>query len=115
MVILEDDMTISLVNKKFEEITGYAQKEIEGKKWTQLISDEDLKKMKKYHRLRRDNPDAAPQSYRFTYTDKEGNEKTGLMNVALIPNTNKSLISTMDVTERSEMEKRIRKSEREKN
>lgn len=114
MVILEEDMTISLVNNKFEEITEYAQEEVEGKKWTQFIADEDLKKMKKYHRLRRDNPDAAPQSYRFTYIDKEGNEKTGLMNVALIPNTNKSLISLMDITDRSEMEKRIRKSEREK-
>lgn len=39
MCILEEDKTISLVNRQFEELSGYSKEEIEGKrKWTEFVA-----------------------------------------------------------------------------
>ncbi|GAI15672.1 unnamed protein product, partial [marine sediment metagenome] len=51
MAIIEEDTTISLVNHQFEILTGYSKEEIEGKKrWTEFVHEEDLERMKEYHR-----------------------------------------------------------------
>ena len=50
MAIIEEDMTISMVNTEFESISGYSKAEIEGKKkWTEFVVKEDLERLKKYH------------------------------------------------------------------
>lgn len=66
MAIIEEDTTISRANKKVVELVGYSKEEIEGKSCTEFIAGGDLERMKEYHRLRRDNPDAAPGSYEFS-------------------------------------------------
>lgn len=46
--IIEEDMTISMVNTQLETLSGYSKREIENKmKWTDFVIPEDLEKMKK--------------------------------------------------------------------
>jgi PAS domain S-box-containing protein len=100
-VIIEEDTTLSLVNTKFEELSGYSQEEVEGKKsWTEFIVEEDLERMNEYHRLRRIDPTAAPTSYEFRLIDKAGNIKAIFLSVSMIPGTGKSIASLLDLTER---------------
>lgn len=100
-IIIEEDTTISLANSEFEKLSGYSKEEIEGKKsWTEFASKEDLDKMKEYHRLRRIDPDSVPFIYDFRFVDREGTVKNVHMNIGMIPGTNKSVASMMDVTER---------------
>ena len=41
-IIIEDDTTISLANKEFENLSGYTKEEIEGKKsWTDFVADKN--------------------------------------------------------------------------
>ena len=45
MTVVEEDTTLSLVNGKFEELSGYKKEEIEGKmSWTQFVHPDDLKR-----------------------------------------------------------------------
>ncbi|MEE9401878.1 MAG: PAS domain S-box protein [Desulfobacteria bacterium] len=112
MAILEEDMTISLVNTEFERLSGYSKAEIEGKKnWTEFVVKEDLAKMKEYHSLRRIAPDSVPKRYEFRPFDRQGNISNAVIAVEMIPGTKRSVVSFMDITARMKAEEALRESE----
>ncbi|WP_054695319.1 PAS domain S-box protein [Syntrophomonas palmitatica] len=54
MAILEEDMTMSLVNHEMTNITGISKEDFEGKlKWTEIVAPEHRDMMRSYHQLRR--------------------------------------------------------------
>lgn len=112
-MIIEDDMTISLINGEVEKTFGYLKEEVEGKKkWTEFVAnDEDLKKMMEYHRLRRENPETAPPKYEFQAISKERKIKDVLVAVSIIPGTKKSIASFLDITDIKKTENALRESE----
>lgn len=75
--IVEEDMTISLVNDEFERLVGYKKVELEGKmKWTQLVAfPNDLHRMIGYHKNRRKVSDRVPKNYEFTLITKRNDKK----------------------------------------
>jgi|GEM_PF-4957800 len=99
MLIVDEDKTISMVNKKIENLIGYAREEVEGKSWTRFVAKEDLKRLEEYRRLRWKDPQATPDSYEFRLVDKLGNIKHVISNVSVIPGTRKVVASLMDITE----------------
>jgi PAS domain S-box-containing protein len=112
MLILEEDMTISMVNTEFERLSGYSREEVEGKKlWTEFAVKEDLERMKEYHRLRRIAPDSVPKRYEFRPLDRQGNVKNAVIAIEMIPGTKKSVVSFMDITPRMQAEEALRESE----
>jgi len=99
-------MIISLANKMFENLSGFSKEEISGKKnWNEFIAKEDREKMKKYHKKRRKKPDSAPKNYEFKFVDRHGKIKNIYITVDMIPGTDKSVASLLDVTERKERER----------
>ncbi|MGD9200470.1 MAG: PAS domain S-box protein [Chitinispirillia bacterium] len=112
MLIIEEDMTISLINQRICEMTGYTHEEIEGnKKWTDIVVVKDVERLSEYHKLRRINPELVPAEYEFHYHHKNGSIRDSLINVSMIPGSKKSLISMLDITERKKMEMDLRDSE----
>lgn len=98
-VIIEEDTTISLVNAKFEKLSGYQKEELEGKKtWTEFVEADDLARMTEYHSLRRNNPQSAPEIYDFRFIDRNGVQKYIHLEVGMIPGTKKSVASLLDIT-----------------
>ena len=113
-MIVEDDTTISMVNREFATQTGYDASEVEGKKsWTDYILEEDLERVIGYHRLRRTNPKAAPRNYEFRYIDKKGRLRDVYATVALMPGSNKTVLSLLDITDRKRAEEALRISTEE--
>ena len=105
-------MTISLVNREFENLSGYRKAEIEGKKlWTEFVMSSDLGKMKEYHNLRRNDPEAAPKKYDLRFIDRQGAIKNIIATVDIIPQTGRSVASLLDVTDRIKTEEALKESE----
>jgi PAS domain S-box-containing protein len=99
-VIIEENKLISLVNVEFTSLTGYSKEEIEGKmEWTDIFSQDDISWMKEYHGLRRINPDYAPRNYEARIVTRNGTVKPVHLTVAMIPGTEKSMASILDITE----------------
>jgi len=99
-------MILSLANKMFENLSGFSKKEIEEKRnWNEFIAKEDLEKMKKYHEKRRKKPDSAPKNYEFKFVDRYKKIKNIFITVDMIPGTDKSVASLLDITERKERER----------
>ncbi len=99
MAVLEEDMTSSMVNKGMENLTGYTREELLGKiKWPRFVVEEDLERMKKFHKMRREDPSSAPPNYTFKFINRYGDTKNMLINVSMIPGTKKSILSLLDIT-----------------
>jgi len=112
-IIIEEDTTISLANTEFEKLSGYSKGEIEGNKsWTEFVVEEDLERLKEYHRVRRIDPNAAPRNYEFRFIDRQGNVRDIVLAIAMIPGTKKSVASLLDITERKRAEAERRELER---
>lgn len=109
-IIGDDDTTIHLANAEFQNLCGYGKDELEGKKkWTDFIVQEDLAMMLQYHRLRRVNPQAAPKHYELRFIGRSGDVRNMYITVDLIPGTQKSVLSFMDITELKRAEREVRK------
>ena len=114
-MIIEEDMTISLINEEVEKTFGFSKEEVENKKkWTEfIVSKDDLERMKKYHKIRMENPEAAPKEYEFHAINKNGDIRNVLVNVTMFPGTKKIIGSFLDITDRKKMEKDLEDSREE--
>ena len=111
-ILIERDTTISMVNTEFEQLSGYSRAEVEGQRsWTDFISGDDVERMIDYHYRRRENSDAAPRNYVCGLVDRSGEMRLCYMTVALIPGTDQSVASLLDISERLRAEEALRESE----
>lgn len=114
MMVVEEDMTMSLINQKMCDMTGYSLEEIsqKNKKWTEVVTPEFLEKMKYYHQQRRIDSDSVPAEYEFRFYTKNSVVVDSLATISMIPGTTQSLISVTDITELKAAEKQLRESQK---
>ena len=111
-VIIKEDTTITLVNRKFEELSGYSREEIEGKKsWTDFVAEDDLERLKGIHNKRIKNGEKAPNKYEFDFIDKNNERHNIILIEENIPNSNKYVSSLTDITEKKKVKGQLQKSE----
>ena len=114
-LIIEGDNIISLANTEFQKLSGYSKQELEGKKpWTDFVVSEDLEGMIKQNQRRLTKSESDPKNYEFRLLDRAGNVKNIYVVAVIIPGSNNSLISLLDVTDSKIAEAKIKKSLKEK-
>ncbi len=112
-IIIENDMIISMVNAKFEQLTGYSKQEIQGKmKWTDFVVREDVERMKQYHIKRRKDRSLAPTEYECRVFNRFGEVKDMYVRIDMIPGTLDSVGSFNDITAFKQTEHALIESER---
>ncbi len=114
-VIVEEDTTISLINREFETLSGYSKEEIEGKKsWKEFFTEGYLTNMIRYHNRELKSKGECK--------DEEVDLRTKLGKIirilcsAFLTEINGescALVSFVDITERKQMEEELRNSEKQ--
>ena len=105
MAILEKDTTIFQVNAEFEKLSGYPKEELEGKiSWTNFVVKEDLDGMLEKHNARRTQGNNVPRRYAFRFLDRQNHIRDILLTIDMIPGSDRSVASLMDITERKHAE-----------
>ena len=113
-IIMEEDMTISLLNSEFEKMTGYRKEEWEGKrKWTDYVAPENQAEMVEFHKVRRFDPASAPRNYEHDLINSKGRIRNIYLTVDMIPGTRKSVASFTDITDWKVAEQRLKNRETE--
>jgi two-component system, cell cycle response regulator len=76
MVLLENDMRISLVNASFEKLTSYSKSELYDKKrLSDIIYRDDLERIRRFHARRKRMGGTTPTEYECKLVDKLNNIK----------------------------------------
>jgi PAS domain S-box-containing protein len=110
--VIEEDFTISQVNAKCEELSGYAREEIEGRmKTTDFVAPEDLERAINYHFARREPGNETPSEYELSMTNRQGDVKTVFIQLGLIPESEQSIASIIDITPRIKAEEALKESQ----
>jgi PAS domain S-box-containing protein/putative nucleotidyltransferase with HDIG domain len=111
-LIVEEDTTISLINREFETLSGYAKGEIEGKKsWREFFTKEYLDDMIRYHNLRRADPDSAPKQYETAFITRKSDVRQVILTLSMIPETKQSIAFLIDISGIKRAEAELRFSE----
>lgn len=112
-IIIEEDMTISLANAEFAKLSGYSLDEVTGRmRWTEFVNPELVERMKEYHSLRRMDKMIAPRNYEAQFICRSGKIRDVHLTVEMVPGTNTSIASILDITERKELEQQLFQSQK---
>jgi PAS domain S-box-containing protein len=114
-VIIDENDVIALSNTEFEKLSGYKKEDIEDKKsWKKFVVEDDIEPMHKNNQIRIQENEPDPRNYEFRFVNKNGEIKNVYVVAVLIPGSNSSLISLLDVTDQKNAEHEIKKSLQEK-
>ncbi len=109
-ILIENDMTISMVNSELERISGISKEDIQGKmKFPDLIAEPDRERVMENHRRRRQAPESAPRNYPCRILVPNGGVRECILTVALIQGTRQSVASITDISRQKELEREIAK------
>ncbi|MGA2121297.1 MAG: PAS domain S-box protein [Methanoregula sp.] len=111
-VIIDENSTVSLVNRTFEELSGYTRKEVEGKKkWMEFVSSDDAEKLEKYHSEFLRAGGWAPSPYSVTFVSRDGSTRDMSVVTGQVPGTRRIIVSLVDITARKKLEQMLRVNE----
>ena len=109
MLLIEEDMTISMANREFEKFSGYSKEEVEGKKsLTEFVTHADLERIKESCLASGTIPDASAGHFEGRLVDKQGNVRDARITAAGVSGTQKAVVSLLDITEGKQIEQSLR-------
>ena len=112
-ILMAQDMTILMANDDFAGLSGYTKQELEGKiKLTAFADENDLARVMSYDKMRKLDPGSALSSNEFRFINRNGEVRELFVSVAVIPKTNESVVSLIDLTERKQLETELIQSKK---
>lgn len=99
-IMIEADTVLAMVNHETELLCGYSKEELEGQmSFLDLLAASEKEQFRKYHSLLRTNPSCTANSYESKLVDCQGNAKPIYVNFSLIPGTERTVATIVDLTE----------------
>ena len=112
MVVIDSDTTIRLANGESERLFGYPRRVIEGNmRWPDLVPAPMREKMVQWHHARRKNGGNAPRDYVSSIVNGSGEVKAVHITVGMIPGSDRSVASLIDITDQARADEALRQSE----
>ena len=113
-MVVDGDTVIRMVNREFERFSGYVREEVEQlMTLAEFFRGEELATILNYHHDRRSAPESVPVTYEATFYDRYGALKNIILHVKMIPETDRSIVSMIDITTRKQLETAITRAKRE--
>jgi PAS domain S-box-containing protein len=110
MAIVDTDRYIKMANGEFRKFFGFDPGTSDPpRRIDEIVHEEDLDEVKNYHRLRRIDPASAPSSYGVKMKDSSGHMRETHVTVAMIPGTEMSVFSFLDLTDIKKKELELEK------
>jgi PAS domain S-box-containing protein len=104
-VVLDKSGCIDLANNEFTQLSGFSKDDIEGKmRLTDFVISEDQERMLAHHHLHWQEQKASLTHYEFRFVTRSGDIRNIYLSIDLIPGTNKSVASLLDITGRKQAE-----------
>lgn len=98
-IIIGPDTTILLANTSWEKLTGIPRQDQENKRsWTEFVAADDLDRMRGYHYARRKDPTSVPKVYECKIIDAALKTHYCVLYVDLIPHSQNTVASLIDIT-----------------
>ncbi len=104
-ILVEQDMTISMVNATAEKLIGLPRKKIVGRmKTLEYVAPRDRDRIKLYHELRIQGDKKVPNHYEFQIVDSKERIRDVMASAQWIPDTRQIVISMVDITQNKQMQ-----------
>ncbi len=108
-LIIDENARILLANQELIAWSGYSREELLGKlSFIDLVAEYDRPRLLDYHYRRRNTCDALPSQYEFSWLHKNGDIRQVLNTMTMIPGTQQSIASLIDITEQKRLEIELR-------
>ena len=112
MVILEPDGTIALANSFVEKTLGYTREDVENRRiFFEYVPEDARELLKRYHQRRQEGDRTTPHLYETRLLHKDGRILNVIISTAMLPGTEQSVVSILDITERKRAEQALLASE----
>ncbi|MCF6246829.1 MAG: response regulator [Desulfobacula sp.] len=115
-IIIESDDTISMVNSKFAELAGMDARDIAGyKKWYDFIAADDIETMQNdiHLRVNHDAKNDTPIQHEILFVGTDQKQRYVYVSLGVIPGTDRTVVSLLDITEKKKAEKRWQSLEKQ--
>lgn len=111
-LIIEEDMTISMANLKFEQFSGYSRRDIENRiKFSELIARENVKSLEQFKSTCTQRSKEAPFEYECKFIDRKGQEKDIAIRLGVLPKQERCIASFFDITVSKLAQARLKEQE----
>lgn len=111
MVLIEDNMLISLVNSKFIDLAKYSKSELYNKKkLSDLIYEDDLRRIRQFHAKRRKMGGTTPTEYECKMVDKYDNIKHVIIRFNITQWHERIMATIEDITSRKQAKSALLRS-----
>ncbi|MBU4386750.1 MAG: PAS domain S-box protein, partial [Actinobacteria bacterium] len=111
MCIIDGDATVTFLNQEFERTTGYAAREVEGKRsFADFLAQDDRDDFLNYHREAREVQRTVPVHFECELLDKRGNHLSVFANMGHIPGKNSSVLSLVDLSKEKGYERELQET-----
>lgn len=112
-IIVDEDLTISLANTEFAKLSGYDLDEVIGRmSWTKFVHPDYVGQVTEYHALRMMGRADLPNDYDIKVIDRSGRTREVHLTVGLLPDSQKSIASILDITEWKALEEQLLQSQK---